>query len=155
MTDASGAVLTIETDNETPAVGDAVTIGGSPAADGEYIMPDTSKLMVMDGKISEIIAAEEKPVEETPAEPQMAEVQKSIDKLTKSFDEKLKAVEEKHKSEIEDLQASVKFLGEQIKSGYVPDDAEAIGAGKSKSKNEGGSRFTIDKQKLQEKVNNN
>ncbi|HRG39185.1 MAG TPA: hypothetical protein PK289_11690, partial [Bacteroidia bacterium] len=45
--------------------------------------------------------------------------------------------------------------GEQIKSGYVPDDAEAIGAGKSKSKNEGGSRFTIDKQKLQEKVNNN
>jgi len=155
LTDASGAVLTIETDNETPAVGDAVTIGGSPAADGEYIMPDTSKLMVMDGKVSEIIPAEEKPVEDTPAEPQMSDVQKSIDTLKKSFDEKLKAVEEKHKSEIEDLQASVKFLGEQIKSGYVPDEAEAIGAGKSKAKKEGESRFTIDKQKLQEKVNKN
>lgn len=153
MTDASGAVLTIETEAAEPAVGDAVTIGGSPAADGEYVMADNSKIIVLDGKISEIVPAEPaKPADNpAPADPQMVEVQKSMEAMQKTFDDKMKAFEEKYESKIKDLTDSVEFLGEQIKSGYVPDDPEAVGA--SSKKNEGGARFTIDKDKLNEKIN--
>lgn len=152
LTDASGAVLTIETEAAQPAIGDAVTIGGSPAADGEYIMADNSKIVVVDGKISEIVPAEEVKPEVQPDDTTMAEVQKSIDAVKKAFDTKLKELENKYESKIKDLSDSVEFLGEQIKSGYTPDEDEPIPAGKKK--NEGGARFTIDKQKLQEKVNN-
>ena len=152
LTDASGAVLTIETDAAEPAVGDAVTIGGSAAADGEYIMPDNSKLVVVAGKITEIVpapAAEPAPT----ADPQMADVQKSLDSMQKAFDDKLKAIEEKYEAKVQDLTKSVEFLGEQIKSGYTPEEAEAVGAGKKKE--DGKARFTIDKDKLKEKIEKN
>ncbi len=153
LTDASGAVLTIETDAAEPAVGDAVTIGGSAAADGEYIMPDNSKLIVVAGKISEIVPAPAQDPTPAPADTQMADVQKSLDSMQKAFDDKLKAIEDKYESQIQDITKSIEFLGEQIKSGYTPEEPEALGAGRKKE--EGKARFTIDKEKLQNKIEQN
>lgn len=154
LTDASGAVLTIETDAAAPAVGDAVTIAGQPAADGEYAMADNTTIVVMDGKISEI-----KPdPNAAPADPaaaaadavtSAADMQKSIDTMQKAFDDKLKAIEDTHAKEIAEMKSAITFLGEQIKSGYTPEEAEHLGS-QSRSKKDG-ARFSVDVDKLRDK----
>jgi ATP-dependent protease ClpP protease subunit len=57
--ETSGKTLKIETVGENDiAVGDAVTIDGSAAPDGEYTLSDGRKIVVADGSISEIPAAD-------------------------------------------------------------------------------------------------
>lgn len=59
LTSESGQSLEIKTDSDKPAVGDEVSIDGSPAPDGEYPMPDKTTIVVSAGKISEIKPTEE------------------------------------------------------------------------------------------------
>lgn len=137
LTDASGAKITVETDNETPAVGDAVTIDGQPAADGEYIMSDESTIVVKDGVISEIKPngdSADTEGAESRNNPTPEAQQKSINDMKKAYDAKFKSLEVKHAKEIGELKKTVEWLADQVSSGYVPDEAEQQGAGAENKK---------------------
>ncbi len=63
-----GTQLVIESTGDTYVIGDAVTIDGTPAPDGEHILSDGNTIVVADGIITDIIdATEEAVVEEATA----------------------------------------------------------------------------------------
>lgn len=65
LTLAEGEIVTVVTENDTPAVGDPITDeSGSPLADGEYVDKDGNKITVADGKITAWTAPEEEEEEE-------------------------------------------------------------------------------------------
>ena len=65
LTLADGEIVTVVTEAESPAVGDAITDdSGSPLADGEYVDKDGNTIVVVDGKITEWKAPEEEEEEE-------------------------------------------------------------------------------------------
>lgn len=57
---ADGNTLQIDTEGD-PAVGDAVSINGQPAPDGEYKLVDGKIIVVQDGKIAEVKPATSEP----------------------------------------------------------------------------------------------
>jgi polyhydroxyalkanoate synthesis regulator phasin len=134
LTDASGAKITVETDAQTPAVGDKVTIDGQPAADGEYTMSDESKIVVKDGLISEIVPKADDAANKNDDTPAPDASQKSMNEMQKAFDVKLKAMDAKHTKEINALKETIDWLSDQVSSDYVPDEAEAQGTSNQKKK---------------------
>jgi len=81
MTLEDGTAIVVETEANEPAVGDAVTINGEPAPDGEHKLADGTVLMIAGGKITEIKKAD--------ASAQNADANAQIEALTKE-NEKLK-----------------------------------------------------------------
>lgn len=132
VTDASGTIITVITDANEPQVGDKVEIGGQPAPDGEYTLPDGTVWSVMGGLIETITApapAEPAPVEPTPAqaseEPVIPaeDVVKSVESL-KSEIESLKTMIENitksNETKISDLETSILDVAKHVKSDFIP-----------------------------------
>ena len=59
LTLADGTPITVETEAEAPAVGDALTIDGQPAPDGEYTLVDGSVIVAEEGVITDIVTPED------------------------------------------------------------------------------------------------
>jgi hypothetical protein len=124
---ADGRILVVDTNAEEPAVGDAVMIDGTAAPDGDYPLADGRTIKVADGKISEIVAAEEQGGDAA------AEEQKQVDKLRaqikekdnriKSLDAKVKAFE-KRQIEIDVHLKSIEELLPEITSDGEPTEDE-------------------------------
>lgn len=68
VTLADGTIANVETEAQTPAVGDAVTIGGEAAPDGTHELADGSSIVTVGGVITEIMVAEEDEDDEKYAE---------------------------------------------------------------------------------------
>lgn len=67
LTLAEGEIVTVVTENEAPAVGDAINDeSGAALADGEYVDSEGNIIVVADGKITEWKAPEEEEEEEEP-----------------------------------------------------------------------------------------
>jgi len=58
LTKKDGTQIVVDTDESTPAVGDAVTVNGEPIADGDHLMSDDSTIVTAGGTIAEIKPAE-------------------------------------------------------------------------------------------------
>lgn len=90
VTTADGQTLTIDTGDRTDyAVGDAVTIDGTAAADGDYILSDNATITVADGVITIITPA---PVDEDPADETVTISKAEHDRLL-ALDTKVTALE--------------------------------------------------------------
>ncbi len=125
VTDATGTILTVVTDNTEPQAGDEVQVAGTAAPDGDYTFPDGSKWVITGGKIESIepaVAASTDPVVEPVVVPDveavkaMNELKAENAELKKSFTDYQKAADERMK-ELED--EFVKFAT-MVKSDYVP-----------------------------------
>lgn len=57
LTLADGTAITIDAAGEEIAAGDAVSVGGNPAPDGEYTLADGKVIVVAGGKIAEVKTA--------------------------------------------------------------------------------------------------
>lgn len=90
---ADGNMITVETEAESPAVGDKVfDQDGNALPDGEHVDSDGNVLVVADGAIKEIKeATEEEPADE--------EMQAKLQKLMESFNERIAKIEARHKDE--------------------------------------------------------
>lgn len=58
LTLEDGTAIVVETEEAEPKVGDAVTVNGEPAPDGEHKLPDGTILVTAGGKITEIKKAD-------------------------------------------------------------------------------------------------
>jgi hypothetical protein len=52
--DATGADVVLTIDGDAPIVGAVVTVAGSPAADGEYVLSDGTNITIVGGIISAV-----------------------------------------------------------------------------------------------------
>ncbi|GLB47757.1 hypothetical protein [Neptunitalea lumnitzerae] len=83
VTTATGEVVTVVTDAESPAEGDAVIDEtGNPIADGELTLKDGSIWVIEEGVITAIKDAEEDPIDDDAT---IEQVMQSVNKLTTSL----------------------------------------------------------------------
>lgn len=109
-TTATGEIITIVTEDETPKVGDPVNDSeGKPLPDGDVVLKDGSTLVVAAGKISEMKDAEEEE-EDTSEEPTNAEVMQSVNKLSKAF-EKFQST---YKKDLKENQDGMELIADQV-----------------------------------------
>ncbi len=113
LTDATGNIITVVTEDETPKAGDPVNDSeGKPIADGDHVLADGRTIVSEGGKITEIKPKEEDDSGE--GEPTMSEVMHSVNKINdslKSLTSKFSAFE-KGKG---DLEQTIEFVAEKVK----------------------------------------
>jgi hypothetical protein len=106
-TTATGEIITIVTEDETPKVGDAVNDSeGKPLPDGDVVLKDGSTLVVAAGKIAEIKEAEEDPS----GEPTNAEVMQSVNKLSSAFAK----FQTSYKKDMKDNEQALELIADQV-----------------------------------------
>ena len=133
VTDANGTIIDfpdVEEDAE-PAVGDSALVDGAPA-DGEYLMPDGSKMIFTAGELSEVAEASEEGDEDDM--------------------EALKAENEELKAEIDQLKTANAELNESIEAKdseieEIHQEVSNIKEGMEELKNSLGSDFTYEPKK--------
>jgi hypothetical protein len=100
LTLQDGSVLLL--DGEL-AVGSSVMVktesGDAPAPDGEYILQDGSKIVVMGGKISEVGKTEEEPIEEGMSSDELKGALEGFEKRIKSLEDLLLQAGQKSEQE--------------------------------------------------------
>ncbi len=93
LTLANGDIVSVITENETPKAGDAVVgADGNALADGEHLLPDGGKMVVADGKISEMKEPEQDPEPEEDENKEIAELKSAIQGIVKENKEVKEAV---------------------------------------------------------------
>jgi hypothetical protein len=153
-TTADGTLMDIDKEDGEPAVGDTVSVGGTPAT-GSFLMPDGSTIVCVDGKITEIT-----PVKEEAPEPNLKEENARLLKANQDLEARLLAMEAEHKEfedsvtkEIEVLKKSYKAIG----SNYDPNEKNprqgVFNNGKGEQKEEQVNRFKALKEKQENKQN--
>ena len=158
LTLEDGTPIVVETEESTIKVGDAVTINGEPAPDGEHMLSDGSKIVVAGGKIAEIYAPE---MEASSDEPSTDEaVVEANKKLTadnaelKLNNAQLNAENETLKNDIANLTKQVAEIQSRIKnlsSGFVPQGRTGdAGAKRNEAMDDVASRVAARKKSLTE-----
>lgn len=85
-TTATGEVVTVKTDDETPKVGDPVTdADGKAVADGDLTIKDGTVWVIEGGKISEIKEAEGNDGDGDEEEPTLSEVMQGVNDLAETL----------------------------------------------------------------------
>lgn len=105
LTLTDGTDIVVETESDSPAVGDAVTVDGSPAPDGEHTIADGRTLVTEGGVITEIRdpeSEEEETIENVKKE--RDELKAKLDELQNTFTDEVKAM----KDELLDLKKNIK-----------------------------------------------
>ena len=128
LTLEDGTPIVVETEESEIKVGDAVTINGEPAPDGEHMLSDGTTIVVAGGKIAEIKMAEMETTEDSKSEEieQMIEANKSLiadNAQLKLNNAQLNAENENLKKDISELTKQVADIQSRIKnlsSGFVP-----------------------------------
>lgn len=152
LTLEDGTPIVVETEEPTIKVGDAVTINGEPAPDGEHMLSDGSKIVVAGGKIAEIYAPEMSAKDETPSE----DIQEIIEanKSLVADNASLKSENENLKKDISELTKQVTEIQSRIKnlsSGFVPQGRTGdAGAKRNESMDDVASRVAARKKALTE-----
>lgn len=116
-----GGMIEIETESDAPAVGDAVTVDGEPAPDGEHVLTDGRKVVTAEGKITEIIEPE---VEDSADdEEDMNALAKligdAVAKAIKPVQDSVKALEDKqaeNETATEEIVNSIELIGKNLSS---------------------------------------
>lgn len=115
-----GGTIDIETESDTPAVGDAVTVDGEAAPDGEHVLADGRKVVTAEGKITEIIEPE---VEDTDDEDDMKAlaglIGDAVAKAIKPIQDSVKALQDKQAEQeqaSEEIVNSIELIGKNISS---------------------------------------
>lgn len=108
-TTATGDIITIVTEDETPKVGDTVNDAeGKPLADGDTVLKDGSTLVIVDGKISEIKEAVSDPSDDE--EPTLAEVMQGVNTLSTAFGKFQTA----YKKDLKENQGAIELIADQV-----------------------------------------
>lgn len=109
-TTATGEIITIVTEDETPKVGDVVNDSeGKPLADGDVVLKDGSTLVIADGKIAEIKEAEGDPAP-SDDEPTLAEVMQGVNTLSAAFGKFQKT----YAKDLKENQDGMELLADQV-----------------------------------------
>jgi ATP-dependent protease ClpP protease subunit len=113
---ADNTMLKIQTEGDTPKIGNVVVIEGKAVVDGEYLMPEGDKIVVEKGVISNIIPKENKTADE--------QMKADMENLKKENEELKKKVNENSglQNEIKDLKDNITFINTFIESNYNPAD---------------------------------
>ena len=108
-TTATGDIITIVTEDETPKVGDPVNDAeGKPLTDGDTVLKDGSTLVIVDGKISEIKEAASDPSDDE--EPTLAEVMQGVNTLSTAFGKFQTA----YKRDLKENQGAIELIADQV-----------------------------------------
>ena len=119
LTLTDGRILTVQTDDDSPSVGDVVTIDGDPAPDGEHVTQDGKTITVANGKISEIDEGEAES-EENDGDPAQKETDgpadnpQDDDDSAETPDAVVKELKKIRKSLKKDIKKAVKQLNSRI-----------------------------------------
>lgn len=112
-TTAEGDVITILTDNEAPAVGDAVVDeDGVALEDGDVLLKDGTIFVIVNGVIDKIKEGEdeEEADEEDPDEVNLVEVMQSVNKLSKMFSR----FEKNYKRDLKENQEAISLVADKF-----------------------------------------
>lgn len=162
LTLEDGTPIVVETEDEEVKVGDAVTINGEPAPDGEHMLSDGTMIVVAGGKIAEIKMPvsevadsmhEEEEKKKKKKEEEMAELVNSNNQLSVQNKE-LKKENTELKSSISELTKQVTEIQSRIKnlsSGFIPQGRTGdVNAKRNENMNDVASRVALRKKQLQE-----
>jgi ATP-dependent Clp endopeptidase proteolytic subunit ClpP len=158
LTLEDGTPIVVETTESEPKVGDAVTINGEPAPDGEHMLSDGTMIVVAGGKIAEMkkIEVEDSMHEEEKKkkkEEEMAELVNAYTKLSVQNKE-LERENIELKSSIGELREQVTQIQSRIKnlsSGFVPQGRTGdAGAKRNEAMDDVASRVALRKKSLTE-----
>jgi len=152
LTLEDGTPIVVETEESEIKVGDAVTINGEPAPDGEHMLSNGTTIIVAGGKIAEIKMAEMEAKDENASE-EIAELIEANKSLTIS-NESLKSENDSLKNDISQLTKQVSEIQSRIKnlsSGFVPQGRTGdAGAKRNESMDDVASRVAARKKALTE-----
>lgn len=132
VTAGDGTILTVITDSNEPKVGDEVQIGDAPAPDGDYVMNDGSTWKITDGKIAEIIPAEEPKQDGGCTCGQNAKEITALKAQVKSLETKLAASQKSSTTTTQkqkELEEAFEELCKNIGSDFVPKKTDPEGTG--------------------------
>ncbi len=159
VTDANGEIIKVQTDNEEPIVGDAVTKeDGSPLPDGDYLLADGKTLVVSGGIITEIKEADDGAGDDADGSDSGAgdgsgdgagddgmnnaddkgndDFGKNIKDMKEQFASDIKDMKEQFTSDIKELREVVEFMAKNISSDFEIENKGNDTLKKSKDKDE-------------------
>ena len=140
-----GTILVIETELETVTIGDVVLIAGTEATDGNYELEDGTKLIVVAGKVTEIIPVDVANVATT-------EIVAATPEELKKENENLKADMNTQAKDIEEINSKLEILAKTVTTTFTPPTKTSVFNTKLKTWEEQNPRRNIFKEKL-EKIN--
>ncbi len=133
LTLANGDIVSVITENETPQAGDAVVdADGNALADGEHLLPDGGKMVVAEGKISEMKEPETEGDDPDDENKAIAEIKSTMQGIVKENKELKDAVVL--------LTETVTTLQKSVKSSFKVDKGEG---GQSVYKQENADDFVL------------
>lgn len=152
LTLEDGTPIVVETEESEIKVGDAVTINGEPAPDGEHLLSDGTTIVVAGGKIAEIKMAEMEAKDEQSSDEiiELIEANKTLianNQALKTENDTLKADILQLTKQVSEIQSRIKNLS----SGFVPQGRTGdAGAKRNEAMDDVASRVAARKKALTE-----
>ncbi len=114
-TTATGDIITVKTEDETPKVGDPVVDSeGNALPDGDVTIKDGSIWVIADGKISEMKPAGDTADDTADGEPTMAQVMQSVNNLSQSFE----SFKKTYKKDMKENQDAIDFVADTFEKKF-------------------------------------